>query len=152
MHVCGPRYWPQDLASAEALQALFASRTLFVQRKSRALAYKDDPSGVRSLLSRVGAADTGDLAQLCATFAAEPFVMAFAQVLCCAVLCCAVPCRAVLCCAVPCRAVPCCAVLCCAVLCCAVLCCAVLCSAVLCCAVSPCVEGCIMRMCDNYRP
>lgn len=80
VHVCGPRYWQQDLSSAAALQALFTSRTLFVQRKSRALAYRDDPTGVRSLLSHAGAADTGDLAQLCATFAAEPFVMAFAQV------------------------------------------------------------------------
>ena len=80
VHVCGPRYWPQDLSSSAALQALFASRTLFVQRKSRALAYKDDPSGVRSLLSRAALPDGGDLPQLCATFAAEPFVMAFAQV------------------------------------------------------------------------
>lgn len=62
--VCGPRYWPQrvadeqDVGRAEpsgapegALAALYRSHALYVQRKSGALSYVDDPSGVRSLLS-----------------------------------------------------------------------------------------------------
>ena len=60
--VCGPRYWPQRVAddqeggeggdpSEGRLAALYRSHALYVQRKSGALSYVDDPSGVRSLLS-----------------------------------------------------------------------------------------------------
>ncbi|KAK9828929.1 hypothetical protein WJX72_002853 [[Myrmecia] bisecta] len=91
--VCGPRYWTQKLAArggAEVgpLQALFANQTLFVQRKSGALSYADDPSGVRSLLSRAFHKGAGsqqgsfDLVHLCATFSASPFIMSFAQRFC----------------------------------------------------------------------
>ncbi len=55
--MCGPRYWQQRLAVGSGvscggpLASLFRTRTLFVQRKSGALSYMHDPSGVRSLLS-----------------------------------------------------------------------------------------------------
>lgn len=62
--VCGPRYWPQRVADEQdgvrrdlsggpggALAALYCSHAVYVQRKSGALSYVDDPSGVRSLLS-----------------------------------------------------------------------------------------------------
>ncbi len=58
--VCGPRYWPQRVSNedsggggegAGALAALYRTHALYVQRKSGALSYMDDPSGVRSLLS-----------------------------------------------------------------------------------------------------
>lgn len=60
--VCGPRYWPQRVAdnqdrgelgdpSGGGLAALYRTHALYVQRKSGALSYVDDPSGVRSLLS-----------------------------------------------------------------------------------------------------
>lgn len=60
-----------------------------VQRKAGALPYADDPSGVRSLLSRMfhGASGGGgsvdeslDLVHLCSTFGSNPFVMGFARV------------------------------------------------------------------------
>ncbi len=56
--VCGPRYWPQSVSDDNgggegggALAALYRTHALYVQRKSGALSYVDDPSGVRSLLS-----------------------------------------------------------------------------------------------------
>ena len=62
--VCGPRYWPQSVSDEDsggggggggegggALAALYRTHALYVQRKSGALSYVDDPSGVRSLLS-----------------------------------------------------------------------------------------------------
>ena len=60
--VCGPRYWPQTVTDegsqsgvggggGVALAALYRTHALFVQRKSGALSYIDDPSGVRILLS-----------------------------------------------------------------------------------------------------
>lgn len=64
--VCGPRYWPQRVTDEQggagfgsgagggggrALAALYRTHALYVQRKSGALSYADDPSGVRSLLS-----------------------------------------------------------------------------------------------------
>lgn len=52
--VSGSRYWPQRVfndGAGDALDALYRTHTLFVQRKSGALSYVDDPSGVRSLLS-----------------------------------------------------------------------------------------------------
>lgn len=42
--VAGPRYWPQ-LVEGPALRALYATRTLYVQRKAGALPYADDPTG-----------------------------------------------------------------------------------------------------------
>ena len=52
--VSGSRYWPQcvsNLGQESTLDALYRTHTLYVQRKSGALSYMDDPSGVRSLLS-----------------------------------------------------------------------------------------------------
>ncbi len=58
--VCGPRYWPQSVSDEDnggggegggALAALYRTHALYVQRKSGALSYVEDPSGVRSLLS-----------------------------------------------------------------------------------------------------
>lgn len=60
--VCGPRYWPQSVSDEDSgsggvseggggLAALYRTHALYVQRKSGALSYVDDPSGVRSLLS-----------------------------------------------------------------------------------------------------
>eukprot|EP00887_Chlorella_sp_A99_P005912 scaffold29.g5912.t1 len=56
-------------------------------RKAGALPYADDPSGVRSLLSRMfhgggGLDNSLDLVHLCATFGSDPFVMSFASVFC----------------------------------------------------------------------
>ncbi|KAI3425098.1 hypothetical protein D9Q98_008476 [Chlorella vulgaris] len=99
--VTGPRYWHQLLAAQQgaegsgcgpSLAALYATRTLFVQRKAGALPYADDPSGVRSLLSRMvhhgggsggdGSDDSFDLVNLCSTFGSDPFVMSFAHLFC----------------------------------------------------------------------
>ena len=54
VRVTGPRYWHQQLLATQgskgqgrgpSLAALYATRTLFVQRKAGALPYADDPSG-----------------------------------------------------------------------------------------------------------
>ena len=61
MQVCGPRYWSFRISKAPAgspvnstcpLASLYASRSLMVQRKTGTLSYGDDPTGVRSILSR----------------------------------------------------------------------------------------------------
>ena len=52
--VSGSRYWPQQVSNegqGGTLDALYRTHTLYVQRKSGALSYVQDPSGVRSLLS-----------------------------------------------------------------------------------------------------
>lgn len=64
LRVKGPRYWQQQLVSAglgargarqgPSLAALYATRTLFVQRKAAALPYADDPSGGRGGAGRAG--------------------------------------------------------------------------------------------------
>ncbi|PSC69420.1 anaphase-promoting complex subunit 1 isoform X2 isoform B [Micractinium conductrix] len=110
VRVTGPRYWHQQLLAQRgsgrsggrgpSLSALYSTRTLFVQRKAGALPYADDPTGVRSLLSRMahhhggassdgggagaGAAVEGsfDLVHLCATFGSDPSIMSFAQLFC----------------------------------------------------------------------
>ncbi|KAL4443950.1 hypothetical protein ABPG75_011687 [Micractinium tetrahymenae] len=102
VRVKGPRYWQQQLVAAglggrggrhsPSLATLYATRTLFVQRKAGALPYADDPSGVRSVLSRMahhqggGSGTDGnesfELVHLCATFGSDPFVMSFAQLFC----------------------------------------------------------------------
>jgi hypothetical protein len=57
VRVCGPRYWQQRLLAEEVgssggpLGGLYRTGTLYVQRKSGALAYPQDPSGMRSLMS-----------------------------------------------------------------------------------------------------
>lgn len=59
VHVTGPRYWHQQLLATQgskgqgrgpSLAALYATRTLFVQRKAGALPYADDPSGAPAAL------------------------------------------------------------------------------------------------------
>ena len=54
--VCGPRYWQHSVSSvAEAgnpLAACYSLGTLHVQRRAGVLSYADDPSGIRSLLSK----------------------------------------------------------------------------------------------------
>ena len=54
--VCGPRYWQHSVSSvAEAgnpLAACYSMGTLHVQRRAGVLSYADDPSGIRSLLSK----------------------------------------------------------------------------------------------------
>lgn len=54
VRVCGPRYWELACSwrggEASALAAVFAQGRVFVQRRSGALSYADDPAGVRSLL------------------------------------------------------------------------------------------------------
>ena len=49
--MAGPRYWVQAVRGRGPLAALYASGCLHVQRKSGALAYAQDPTGVRGLLS-----------------------------------------------------------------------------------------------------
>ena len=52
--VSGSRYWPQQVSNegqGGTLDSLYRTHTLYVQRKSGALSYVQDPSGVRSLLS-----------------------------------------------------------------------------------------------------
>ncbi|KAK9863020.1 hypothetical protein WJX84_009707 [Apatococcus fuscideae] len=101
IQVCGPRYWtfrvskraPGTANAADCpLSSLYASRNLFVQRKTGTLSYGDDPTGVRSILSRAftpqvasgkqGDTDSFDLVHLCATFSASPFVTSFAKRFC----------------------------------------------------------------------
>jgi hypothetical protein len=57
LEVAGARYWPQRWVAGggagAALAKLFRQRSLFVKKKAGALGYADDPSGIRSLLSRV---------------------------------------------------------------------------------------------------
>ena len=59
LRVTGPRYWHQLLAQQSiggrgpSLAALYATRTLFVQRKGGALPYADDPSGESLCMRRV---------------------------------------------------------------------------------------------------
>lgn len=59
--MCGPRYWTFCISKAPAgsaasspcpLGSLYTSRSLMVQRKTGTLSYRDDPTGVRSILSR----------------------------------------------------------------------------------------------------
>ena len=109
MQVDGSRYWGQRLDAtqhASALSALCDRAALFVKKRARALAYSDDPTGVRSLLSTLfdpnaassdngaaGAIQTStnaaasgaacgsaghNLMQMCWTFSADPMVTAFA--------------------------------------------------------------------------
>lgn len=97
----------QAQAQASSLEHLYAQQLVFVKKKAGSLSYADDPSGIRSLLSRAfhtqqatvcswlgqgddasltGAGRQGggevpgsDIVHLCATFSADPFIMAFAQ-------------------------------------------------------------------------
>ncbi|KAK9834947.1 hypothetical protein WJX84_010452 [Apatococcus fuscideae] len=101
IQVCGPRYWTFRVAKRLAgaseitncpLTSLYTSRNLFVQRKTGTLSYGDDPTGVRSILSRAftpqvplgrqGDGNSFDLVHLCATFSASPLVTSFAQRFC----------------------------------------------------------------------
>lgn len=54
--VCGPRYWQHSVSgAAEAgnpLAACYSAGALHVQRRAGVLSYADDPSGIRSLLSK----------------------------------------------------------------------------------------------------
>ena len=54
--MCGPRYWQHSVSGvAEAgnpLAACYSMGTLHVQRRAGVLSYADDPSGIRSLLSK----------------------------------------------------------------------------------------------------
>ena len=54
--VAGPRYWQtrvgQNGSGSACLRDLYQSGVVFVQRKAGALSYADDPTGVRSLLSK----------------------------------------------------------------------------------------------------
>ena len=73
--VCGPRYWQHSVSSvAEAgnpLAACYSMGTLHVQRRAGLLSYADDPSGIRSLLSKafrrvsLGAVGLPDCSSLC---------------------------------------------------------------------------------------
>ena len=54
--VCGPRYWQHSVSgAAEAgnpLATCYSAGALHVQRRAGVLSYADDPSGIRSLLSK----------------------------------------------------------------------------------------------------
>ena len=102
MQVDGSRYWAQrvDGKQHSALMHTLCDRAaLFVKKRTRALAYSDDPTGVRSLLSTLFdasgapagamtpvatgvAAPASDLMQMCTMFSSDPFVASFALALC----------------------------------------------------------------------
>jgi Anaphase-promoting complex sub unit 1 C-terminal domain len=80
------------------MQALCDRAVLFVKKRARALAYSDDPTGVRSLLSSLfdsarsmasmpASGDTltdasQNLQRMCWTFSSDPFVASFALAMC----------------------------------------------------------------------
>jgi hypothetical protein len=94
MQVDTARYWPQRIEPSRygpMLQALDSHAALFVKKRARALAYSEDPTGVRSLLltffQPVGmpAGSTianQDLMQMCWMFSSDPFVAMFALAFC----------------------------------------------------------------------
>lgn len=94
MQVDGKRYWSQRIDCRQhgsMLQSLCDRATLFVKKRARALAYSDDPTGVRSLLSTLfnpsglpqqTSTPSHDLMQMCWTFSSDPFVASFALAFC----------------------------------------------------------------------
>lgn len=93
----GRRYWTQRLGGAEhdaTLQALCdRGAALFVKKRASALAYRDDPTGVRSLLatlispaassgSGTGGTSGHDLVEVCSAFSSDPFVTSFVLAFC----------------------------------------------------------------------
>ncbi|CAD7696275.1 unnamed protein product [Ostreobium quekettii] len=90
IEILGPRYWQQAIEGPENLSHVYKTLKIFVKKKAGALSYAHDNSGVRSLLSWAvhnSLADPQthggfDLVHLCATFSADPSIMAFANRLC----------------------------------------------------------------------
>ena len=92
--VGGSRYWPQRIDAGkhgQLTQALCDRAALFVKKRAHALAYQDDPTGVRSLLSTLvspvgvgSSADSGsyDLLHICATFSTDPVITSFGLAFC----------------------------------------------------------------------
>ncbi|XP_031485584.1 anaphase-promoting complex subunit 1 isoform X2 [Nymphaea colorata] len=110
VHVCGPRYWPQEInllpddkqwLDAGGRINPFSGQTIYVKRKVGACSYVDDPIGCQSLLSRVmykvfdihsinaprSKGDNGQpgvfkVDQLVSTFSANPSLIAFSRFCC----------------------------------------------------------------------
>lgn len=94
VQVGGSRYWSQKIQvrnHGQLLQALCDRAAVFVKKRAHALAYQDDPTGVRSLLSTLvspsgvqgsSAPGANDLLHICATFSSDPVVMGFAMAFC----------------------------------------------------------------------
>lgn len=90
----GSRYWPQRVDAGKhglLTQALCDRAALFVKKRAHALAYQDDPTGVRSLLSTLvspaglaSAAAPGsyDLLHICSTFSTDPVITSFGLAFC----------------------------------------------------------------------
>lgn len=94
VQVGGSRYWSQKIQvrnHGQLLHALCDRAAVFVKKRAHALAYQDDPTGVRSLLSTLvspsgvqgsSAPGANDLLHICATFSSDPVVMGFAMAFC----------------------------------------------------------------------
>ena len=77
--VLDPRHWPLNLDSSRGLEALYRSRTLFVQRRMCPVSNRDDPLGPVHVSLSGQPQDGADLTELCSLASAEPHVAAFAQ-------------------------------------------------------------------------
>lgn len=99
LKIASGRYWSQGFAAGpgadagipSTLEQLYSELTMFVKKKAGSLSYADDPSGIRSLLSRAFAGSASldaepstldNIVHLCTTFSADPFIMSFAQNIC----------------------------------------------------------------------
>ena len=79
MAVSDPRHWPQDLCGDRSLEALYRSRTLFVQRRLCPVTSRDDPLGATPSMPAAEGLEAAELSELCSAASAEPSVAAFAQ-------------------------------------------------------------------------
>ena len=77
--VSDPRHWPQDLRSDRSLEALYRSRTLFVQRRLCPVSSRDDPLGPMPVMTAGESLAAADFSELGSTASSGPFVAAFAQ-------------------------------------------------------------------------
>ena len=80
--VSDPHHWPLNLSSTRGLEALYRSRTLFVQRRMCPVSSRDDPLGPAAVSPSGQPSDGADLSELCSVASAEPHVAAFAQARC----------------------------------------------------------------------
>ena len=77
--VSDPRHWRLNLNSLRGREALYRSRTLFVQRRMCPASSRDDPLGPVSVSDPRQPQDGADFTELCSLATAEPHIAAFAQ-------------------------------------------------------------------------
>jgi len=86
IEVSDPQHWPLKLSTARGLEALYRSRTVFVQRRMCPVNSRDDPLGPVPVSLSGQPRDGADLTELSSLAAAEPHVAAFAQACSCPAL------------------------------------------------------------------